>query len=123
MVLEVIPDILVKLTQLNTVLLLALFFVFIVLAYKIFQALIKAFIVGVISATFPVVANLMGMDVPLTISSVIWFAIFGVAAYLMYATISGGARIVGMAMKPFSRLFNRRPVQKVIIRERENKSK
>ncbi len=119
MVLELIPDILTKLTQLNTVLLLAVFLVFIVLAYKIFQALIKAFIVGVIAATFPVVASLMGMNVPLTISSVIWFAIFGVAAYLLYATISGGAKIVGFVMRPFRALFTRKPVQKVIIREKE----
>jgi len=120
MVLELIPDILMKLTQLNTVILLAVFLVFIVLAYKIFQALIKAFIVGVISATFPVVASLAGMDVPLTISSVIWFAIFGVAAYLLYATISGGAKIAGLVMRPFRGLFRRKPVQKVIIREKEN---
>ncbi len=120
MVLELIPDILMKLTQLNTVILLAVFLVFIVLAYKIFQALIKAFIVGVIAATFPVVASLAGMDVPLTISSVIWFAIFGVAAYLLYATISGGAKIAGLVMRPFRGLFRRKPVQKVIIREKEN---
>lgn len=119
MVLELIPDILVKLTQLNTALLLAVFLVFIVLAYKIFQALIKAFIVGVIAATFPVVASLMGMNVPLTINNFIWFAIFGVAAYLLYATISGGAKIVGLVMRPFRGLFARKPVQKVIIREKE----
>jgi hypothetical protein len=119
MVLELIPDILMKLTQLNTVLLLAVFLVFIVLAYKVFQALIKAFIVGVIAATFPVVANLMGMNVPLTISNVVWFAIFGVAAYLLYATISSGAKIVGLVMRPFRGMFARKPVQKVIIREKE----
>ncbi len=123
MVLELIPDLLMNLTQVNTVVLLAVFLVFIVLAYKIFQALIKAFIVGVIAATFPVVANLMGMNVPLTLSSVMWFAIFGVAAYLMYATLSGGAKIAGIVMRPFRGLFAKKPVQKIIIKEKESSNK
>jgi hypothetical protein len=117
--LEAIVDFLGQLSQVNTVVLFAVFLVFIVLAYKIFQALIKAFIVGVIAATFPVVANLMGMDIPLTLNSMIWFAVFGVVAYLFYATVSGGAKIIGLAMRPFRGLFRRKPVQKVIIRERE----
>jgi hypothetical protein len=98
------------------------FLVFIVLAYKIFQALIKAFIVGVISATFPVIANLAGMDVPLTINSVIWFAIFGVTAFLMYATISGGLKIMRIFMRPFRGLFTKKPVERIIIREKEPES-
>jgi tellurite resistance protein TehA-like permease len=120
MVLEMLLEFLRGLTQVNTVLLLGVFLVFIVLAYKIFQALIKAFIVGVIAATFPVVASLMGMNVPLTISNVIWFAILGVVAYLLYATISGGAKIIGLVLRPFRGLFTKKPVQKVIIREKEN---
>lgn len=118
--LETIIDFMVKLSQVNTALLMVVFVVFIVLAYKVFQALIKAFIVGVIAASFPIVANLMGMNVPLTISSVVWFAILGVTAFLMYATITGGIKIVRFAMKPFNRMFSRKPVQKIIIREKES---
>lgn len=117
--LDVIIDLARQLTQANTVLLFVVFLVFIVLAYKIFQAMIKAFIVGVIAATFPVIANLMGMDVPITINNIIWFALFGVAAYLLYATIAGGAKIMGLVMRPFRGLFGKKPVQKVIIREKE----
>ena len=123
MVLEFLIDLLGSFTQMNTVLLMAIFLVFIVLAYKVFQALIKAFFVGVIAATFPVVAFIMGMDVPLTITNIMWFAIFGVTAYLLYASISGGAKIMRMLMKPFRGLFSKKPVQKVIIREKESPAK
>ena len=119
MVLEMVVEILQMLSQMNTVLLVGAFFVFIVLAYKIFQALIKGFIVGVISAAFPIVANLMGMDVPLSINSIIWFAIFGVAAFLMYASITGGIKITKLFMRPFKGLFTKKPVKTIIIREKE----
>ena len=119
MVLEFIPDLLMKLSQVNSFLLMAVFLLFIVLAYKVFQALIKAFIFVVISASFPIVANLMGMSVPLTISSIVWFAILGVTAYLLYASVTGGARIMRMAMRPFRGMFTKKPVQKIIIREKE----
>jgi hypothetical protein len=123
MVLEFLTEFVTGFTQMNTVLMLAVFLVFIVLAYKIFQALIKAFIVGVISAAFPLVANLMGLNVPLTLTNVIWFAIMGVTAYLMYATVTGGARIIRLILKPFSALFRKKPVQKIIIREKESETK
>ena len=116
---ELILGIIQALSQLNPIILGVIFLGFIVIAYKIFQALMKAFIVGVISATFPVVANLLGMDVPLTISSVVWFAVFGVTAFMLYASIAGGAKMAGFAMKPFTKLFSRKPVQKIIIREKE----
>ena len=123
MVLEFVIEFLKGLSQLNTVLLMAIFLVFIVFAYKVFQALIKAFIVGVIAATFPVVANLIGMNVPLTINSVIWFAIFGVTGFLLYASITGGVKIIRMLMRPFRGLFSKKPVQKIIIREKEPQAK
>ena len=119
MIVEFLISFIKSLSQVNTILLSVVFIVFIVMAYKIFQALIKAFIVGVISATFPVVANLLGMNVPITISNIMWFAVLGVMAYLLYASVTGGARIIRLIMKPFGGLFRKKPVQKIIIRERE----
>jgi hypothetical protein len=121
MVLELVIEFFREIAQINTVLLFGVFLVFIVVAYKLFQALIKAFLVGVIAATFPIVAIFIGLDVPLTISSVIWFAIFGVVAYLFYATVSSGAKILGLVMRPFKGMFSKKPVQKVIIKEDEKK--
>lgn len=121
MVLELVIEFFREIAQINTVLLFGVFIVFIVVAYKLFQALIKAFLVGVIAATFPIVATFIGLDVPLTISSVIWFAIFGVVAYLFYATVSSGAKILGLVMRPFKGMFSKKPVQKVIIKEDEKK--
>ena len=119
MLLDVAMEFFRSLSQMNTVLLMGVFLIFIILAYKVFQALIKAFIVGVIAATFPIVANLMGMDVPLTINSIVWFAIFGVTGFLLYATISGGVKMVRMVMRPFRGLFKKKPVERIIIREKE----
>ena len=106
MVLETIIEIVKSISEVNSIILPIIFIIFIVLAYKIFQTMIKAFIVGVIAASFPVVAYFMGLDVPLTLESVVWFAIFGVGAYILYATISGGAKIAGFAMKPFGFLLS-----------------
>ena len=119
MVLEIILGLMGSITQMNPVLLGVIFLFFIVIAYKVFQALIKAFIVGVIAASFPIVANLFGLDVPLTFYSVMWFALFGVAAFMLYATISGGAKIAGFAMKPFGVMFRKKNVKTIIIKEKE----
>jgi hypothetical protein len=119
MVLDLALDFFRSMAQINTFLLFIIFFVFVIFAYKVFQTVIRAFIVGVIAATFPIVGNLMGMNIPLTITSIIWFAIFGVAAYLLYSSIRSGARIIGLIFRPFRGLFGKKPVQKIIIKEKE----
>ena len=120
--LETIINLMIEISKINTALLMLVFVGFIVLAYKVFQTVIKAFIVGVIAAAFPIVANLMGMDVPLTLSNIIWFAIMGVTAFLVYASVTGGIKVVRIVMKPFNRMFSKKPVQKIIIREKEPSS-
>lgn len=109
-------------SQVNSMVLAFVFLFFIIIAYKVFQTLMKAFVVGVVSATFPLVANLLGMGVPLTITNVIWFAMFGVTVFMLYTSITGGAKIMRFAMKPFGLLFRRKPVRTVIINENEKSS-
>ena len=121
MVLESLTGLLTSFMALNPVFLVAGFILFILIAYKLFQALIKAFIVGAIAASFPVIANLMGMNVPITIHSILWFATIGVIAFLMYSAINGGARMARFAVTPFGRLFRKTPVKTVIIREKPAK--
>ena len=97
-----------QLQQVSTVFLFIVFFIFIVLAYKVFQTLMKALVVGVIAAAFPIVANLIGMDVALSLNSILWFAIAGVALYFAYAFMSGGVKIVKIATSPFRFIFRKK---------------
>jgi hypothetical protein len=109
MVTGFIAELLSYFQQLDTVLLIAFFLIFIILAYKIFQTMIKSLIVGIIAATFPIVANLfLGMDVPITFSSIIWFGVFGVVAFLAYSFITGGVKMVRIALSPFRLLFRKK---------------
>ena len=61
----------------------------------------------------------MGAEIPLSFSNIIWFAVMGVASYLTFVTITSGAKMARFMMKPFSGMFARKPVEKVIIREKE----
>ena len=112
MVIEFITETLSYLSQVNTIILIAVFLIFIILAYKLFQTAIKAVIVGIIAAAFPFVANFLGFNVPLTLNSVLWFAVTGVVLYFAYAIISGGVKIVKIVMSPFRWLFKKREKKK-----------
>ncbi len=124
MVFELVITLFRELSQIHIILLMAVFLVFIAFAYKAFQVLIKGFMVGVISASFPVIATLLGLDVPLTINNIVWFAILGVSSFLLYHTMSGGVRMMRLIYRPFGRMFRKKTpvVQKIIIRERESSS-
>lgn len=105
-------DVFAQLQQVNSAFLLIIFFVFIILAYKLFQTAIRAFIIGLIAASFPIVAFFLGLDVPLTLSSVMWFAIFGVVMYFAYSFISGGVKIVKLILSPFRFMFRKKEKKK-----------
>lgn len=108
MVMEFITQLISYLSQVNSIILIAVFLIFIILAYKLFQTAIKAVIVGIIAAAFPFVASFLGFNVPLTLNSVLWFALTGVILYFAYAIISGGIKIVRIVMSPFRRLFRKK---------------
>jgi len=112
MVLEFLTQIFSQLQQANTLLLFIVFFIFLILAYKLFQTVVKALIVGVIAAAFPFVANMLGFSVPITLNSILWFAIFGVVLYFAYAFISGGVKIIKIILSPFKALFRRKEKKK-----------
>ncbi|UCD07905.1 MAG: hypothetical protein JSW41_02990 [Candidatus Aenigmatarchaeota archaeon] len=112
MVLEFLTQIFSQLQQANSILLFIVFFVFLILAYKLFQTVIKALIIGVIAAAFPFVANMFGFNIPITLSNVLWFAIFGVVLYFAYAFISGGVKIIKIIFSPFKVLFRKKEKKK-----------
>ncbi len=112
MVLEFLTQIFSQLQQVNSIFLLIVFFVFLILAYKLFQTVMKAIIVGVIAAAFPFVANMFGFSIPITLNSILWFAIFGVVLYFAYAFISGGVKIIKLIFSPFKVLFRKKEKKK-----------
>ena len=119
MVLEFITEMFTQAAQVNNLLTIALLFVLIFIGYKIFQIVLKSVIVGIIAALIPVGAIVLGVDigVSLSISNMLWFAVFGVMSYLVYASVNAGVKTVKLIMKPFGVLFRNKPKQKVIIKQ------
>ena len=108
MVLEFLGEIFSQLMGMNSILLFIIFFIFIILAYKLFQTVIKALIIGVIAAAFPFIANALGFSIPINLNTILWFAIFGVLLYFAYSFIAGGVKIVKLVLSPFRWLFRKK---------------
>ena len=61
-----------------------LFFVFIFLAYKVINVLIRAAVVAIIAGLFPIFANMfLGTNFPVTIENILWFAMIGVEMFFV----------------------------------------
>ncbi|MBU1135163.1 MAG: hypothetical protein KKG13_01445 [Nanoarchaeota archaeon] len=101
----------------NFILVFGLLIVFVVLAYTVFKILMKAALFGALGAIAPFVANYMGMSIPITLTNILWFALLGVMAYVVYAMASGGVKTMKLITSPFRTLFRQKPKEKIIIRE------
>jgi hypothetical protein len=104
--------------QANSIVAIAALFLLIIIAYKIFQVVIKSLITGALAALIPIAAVIAGVDIgaPLTISNLLWFAVFGVMSYIIYFSLTTGLKTIRLIMKPVGRLFQGKK-EKVIIRE------
>jgi len=115
---SLVSDVLNLLMGLDTILLFIILFIGIILAFKIFKYLVRVFITGAVFAVFPIVANIMGMNIPLTFDSIIWSAIFGIVLYMLYTSVMTGTKLINKIMSLFGKLLGSgKPKQKVIIRE------
>jgi len=81
--------------------------VFLVMAYMIFKQLMKAFVIGLISAAIPVALYLMGFDIGLSVQTVIWFGLAGIATYFVYDVINGWMTIIRIVTWPVRRLLRK----------------
>jgi hypothetical protein len=93
------------LSNVDMLILLGAAVVFLVMAYMIFKQIMKAFIIGLISAAIPVVLYLLGFDIGLSIQTVIWFGLAGIATYFVYDVINGWMTIIRIITWPIRRLF------------------
>ena len=120
----VVSEMISLLLQLDTMVLFVVLFLLIIIAYKLFKYLLRVFVTGVAFAFFPIIANLIGIPVPLTFQSVVWSALFGIMAYLAYSVMHTGLKIVGIVLSPFKRMFKKKPkVQKIVVVEERDRKK
>jgi hypothetical protein len=96
-----------------------LFFLFIIVAYKVVKLLLRALLIAVMGGLFPIFANMfLGMSIPITLGNILWFAMTGVEIYFVYVILCGIGKIAELISKPFSRGKTKK-VEKVIIMEKE----
>lgn len=106
------------LPQQNIWLFFLLFFLFIIIAYKVVKILIRAAIIAVISGFFPVFANMfLGMSIPITLQSILFFAMTGVEIFFVYHILVSIGKLAELITKPFSRGKTKK-VEKIIIMEK-----
>jgi CBS domain containing-hemolysin-like protein len=112
--------------QMDIILLFVGFFIFIVVAYKIFQVVFKALLIGLIGAAFPVVINFLGFNnlfgvaIELSFQNIIFFALIGIVAFVAYYILSGIVRVTKFVTSPFRRRGGvRKEVRKELEKSRE----
>jgi len=111
-----------NLSNVDLIILIGAGIVFLVMAYMIFKQIVKAIIIGAISASIPIVLYLLGFNIELNLQTIIWFGLAGIATYFIYDVISGWMKIIRIITWPIRRLFRRdkKPKEK---EEKEEKPK
>jgi len=117
--LDTIFQLLSEISQVNLIFLILVVIALIVVGLKVFRYLLRALLTGLAFGTFPFVARFFGLAVPLTINSVISSALFGIAIFFIYHTMSTGFKITKWVFSPFRKLFRSKPKERIIIREKE----
>lgn len=75
-----------------------IFIIFIFIAFKVLKVVVKTAIIAVIAGVFPFVARyIFGMNIPITVDSILWFVITALALYFIYAFIRGGYKLAHFA--------------------------
>ncbi len=124
----VVAEVVAQFMDLNMILLFVGFFIFIVIAYKIFKVVAKALLIGLIGAAFPVVVNYLGMQemfgitIELSFQNIIFFALIGIVAFVVYYVISGIVKVTKAVTSPF-RGGDKGKVRKEVRKELEKKEK
>ena len=123
MVLDTVVGFLFDFVQVNSIFLIIAFVIFILIAYKVFRAIMKALIIALLAGIFPLVMYFMGAYEPVSLwdmfQTMMWFSLAGVAIFFVYSTMSTAAKIIKAVIYPFRFLFREKgKKEKVIIRER-----
>ena len=109
--------------EMNSTLLIVVMFVFMIIAYKVFQYMLRILFTAAIFGAFPFVANyVLGMSIPITLGSVLNYAMLGVTLFFAYASIRTCIRITKFVLRPFKGFFEKKK-ETVVIREIEREKK
>jgi hypothetical protein len=111
-----------QMLTLNPVILFGLVFLVVIIAYKVFKFVFKALLVGIAFATFPFIANMFGMGIPVTVTNILWSSFFGIVLFIIYGAISMSYKLTSFVFKPFRKAFDK-PKQRVLVKEYERKKK
>jgi hypothetical protein len=114
---EVVSQIL----QLDVMLIFIILFVFIIIAYKVFRYLMKAFITGMLFAFIPILINFFGFPVTINFQVIFQYAIFGIIVFIVYSIIHTGLRAVGFVLSPFKKSYRKK--ERVVVKEVEKPKK
>lgn len=95
-----------------------LFFLFIIVAYRVVRVLIRAAIIAIISGFFPIFSNMfLGTSIPINIQNILWFAMTGAEIYFVYHILVSLGKVAELVSKPFSRGKTKK-VEKIILVEK-----
>ena len=82
----------------NMIVLLIVFVIFIVVAYKVFRIIMRTVVIAVLAALFPFIADyFFNMNIPINMNSILWFVITAVGLYFVYFFVRGGYKLVHFA--------------------------
>ena len=106
----------------NLILFFGLFFLFMIVAYKVVKLLIRALIVAVLAGFFPIFANMfLGMSIPVNIESLLWFAMTGVEIFFVYHILVSIGKIGEFLTKPLRKGKVKRVEKVIIMKEKKYK--
>jgi len=71
-------------TSVNTVFVLAILAMFIFVTKRTISTVITFAMVSVASAAFPVVLNYLGFSIPITMQTIVFFVIMGIATFIVF---------------------------------------
>ena len=97
------------LLNLNPIILLAIVIALVYLGFRLFSLLLRVLLTRLAFASFPVIANLIGIPVPLTLQTILWSAITGIVLYFVYVSLSFGNKLINLALSPFKKTFAKKP--------------
>ena len=83
-----------------------IFIAFIVITYRVFKWLAKAFLIGFIALLFPVIANhVFGLNVDTSVHSMLWYAAAGVGLFFIFTILKTGWKIIKILTYPFRKII------------------
>lgn len=106
-----------ELLKLNPILLLGVVIVSAYAAFRIFAYILRMLTTGLVFGAFPLIANVVGIPIPLTLQSILWSVFLGMVIYLCYGGLTFVWKIMGAFSSPVRRGFGRSQAKTVVVKK------